>query len=339
MKHLLFNLLYFCSLQSIAQPFGKGELLVLNKSDHNVSFISLETGKETAVVGVGKNPHEVALSPRGNYAAVTNYGSGENPGNSISIIDIVKREVIDIHQFNEGIKPHGIQFVNDEVFIFTAEGTQSFYIVKLTGEVVKVINTAQRISHMLAYDYKSQLAFVANIGSGSVTVIDIVKREKLKDIITGGGAEGIAVHPNGTEVWVTNREDNSISIIDIKTLKVIEELTTEDFPIRVQFTTNGSLALISCAKSGTVMVFDAKTKSKIKSIAINEQEVKDNEGRLSSSFGEGPIPIGILIHPSDKFAYIANTNADILTMLDLGKLEICGRISTRSEPDGLGYIE
>ncbi|QSE96375.1 YncE family protein [Fulvivirga lutea] len=339
MKYFLIITLLMVNVFVHSQPYGQGELLVLNKSDHNVSFISLATGKETTVLEVGKNPHEVAVSPNEKYAAVTNYGNGENPGNTISIINLVKRKVVNTHEFVQGIKPHGIEFADNETLLFTAEGTESFYLINLEGEVLDVIKTSQKISHMLAYDSKSKLAFVANIGSGSVTVIDVAKRVKVKDIMTGDGAEGIAINLEQTEVWVTNREDNSISIIDIQSLKVTQTLATENFPIRIKFTYNGNMALVSCAKAGTVMVFDSKSKTKIKSIVINEQEVEDNGERLSASFGEGPIPIGILIHPSDKFAYIANTNADIVTVLDLTKLEICGRISTRSEPDGLGYIK
>ena len=47
-------------------------------------------------------------------------------------------------------------------------------------------------------------AFVANIGSGSVTVVE--GRKAIRQIPTGKGAEGIAITPDGREVWVVNRE-------------------------------------------------------------------------------------------------------------------------------------
>ena len=38
-----------------------------------------------------------------------------------------------------------------------------------------------------------------------------------------------------------------------------------------------------------------------------------------------------------RYAFIANTNADVVTVLDLAKGAIAGRLTAGKEPDGLGY--
>ena len=52
------------------------------------------------------------------------------------------------------------------------------------GKVVRAIATGQEISHMVAVTPEGNRAFVANIGSGSVTVVDLQTGQKLTDIPT-----------------------------------------------------------------------------------------------------------------------------------------------------------
>lgn len=325
---------------ALGQPYGQGTLIVLNKSDHNVSYYNLATGEETGVVAVGENPHEVAISPDEKYAVITNYGNNDRPGNSLSVIDNQTKKVVFTHRLDGKLKPHGIVFTGDRQILVTTEGTQSVYkLTILEDEGITKVQTDQDISHMIAYSSATQRCFVANIGSGSVTVIDAMSMEKIRDLKTGDGAEGVEVTPDGSEVWITNRGANTISIIDTRTLAVKQILQSDEFPIRIKFTNDGSKALVSCARAGTVQVFDVSTRESIKSIPIKEQAVAAEEGRLSTTMGEGPLPIGILIHPDDSYAYVANTNADTITILDLETLTIAGRMETRSEPDGLGFVK
>ena len=59
-------------------------------------------------------------------------------------------------------------------------------------------------------------AFVANIGSGSVTVIDLERGTKLADLATGDGAEGIAITPDGRQVWVNfaHPRNDTVQVIE-----------------------------------------------------------------------------------------------------------------------------
>jgi len=66
--------------------------------------------------------------------------------------------------------------------------------------------------------------------------------------------------------------------------------------------------------------------------------VEQREGRLfADRFGKSPVPVGILISPDGRLAYIANTNADLITVIDLESLEVTGRLKAGQEPDGMGF--
>ena len=179
-------------------------------------------------------------------------------------------------------------------------------------------------------------AYVANIGSGSLTVIDLEKGERIKIVQTGQGAEGIDISPDGREVWVGNRAEDTVSVVDTKSLEVVATLNCATFPIRLKFTPDGEHVLVSNARSGDVAVFDANSREIVKRIEMAKgwQPPTDADGNV---FSQGPVPIGIMIPPGGKQAYIANTNVNRVTVIDLETLTITARLTAGSRPDGLAY--
>ena len=66
--------------------------------------------------------------------------------------------------------------------------------------------------------------------------------------------------------------------------------------------------------------------------------VETGEGRLfGDRFGTSPVPVGILIEPNGERAWVANTNADLVTVLDLRTWKVSGRIAPGREPDGMAW--
>jgi YVTN family beta-propeller protein len=193
---------------------------------------------------------------------------------------------------------------------------------------------------MVVLAKKMGRAFVANIGSGSVTVIDLNKSQRIADIETGAGAEGIDISPDEKEVWVSNRSANTVSVIDAGSLKILATLESKDFPIRVKFTPDGKHVLVSNARSGDVAIFEAKTRKEIKRIPmqVKAAEASETSKRLfGTQFGQSPVPVGILVAPGVNHAFVANTNADIVTVINIKNWQIVDRITAGREPDGLGY--
>ena len=230
--------------------------------------------------------------------------------------------------------------MSGDQIVVTAEANKSLLIVDIkTGAVIAAVTTDQNVSHMVVLARRSGKAFIANIGSGSVTVIDLKSHQKITDIQTGAGAEGIDISPDQKEVWVTNRAANTVSVIDVNTLKIIATLESKDFPIRVKFAPGGKRVLVSNARSGDVAIFDAATKKEVGRVPMQLKAVEGSTGgqRIFGQFGQSPVPVGILVAPKLSHAFVANTNADIVTMIDLRTWQISDRLRAGKEPDGLGY--
>lgn len=77
-------------------------IIAVEESDSSVGFYDSHTRAEVARIEVGLWPHEIALSPDGRYAYVTNFGIKDydehigSPGASISVIDV--RNKCEVHR-------------------------------------------------------------------------------------------------------------------------------------------------------------------------------------------------------------------------------------------------
>jgi YVTN family beta-propeller protein len=334
-------LLTLCVGGAAAAAEPAGTLLVLNKSDDTVSLVDLETKDIRATLPTGDGPHEVAVSPDGKTAVVSNYGDTQHPGNTLTVVDVPGKKVVRTIDLGNYSRPHGVAWLQGDDVAVTVEGSKALLVVSATeGKVKQAIATDQQGSHMVAISPKHRRAFTANIGSGTTTVVDLAANKRITDVATGKGAEGIAVAPDGSEVWVTNRDANTISVVDPATLKITATLEPGEVPIRVKFTPDGTRALISNARSGDVAVFDTVTKQLVGRVpmqAAGEKLPRNDTRPLASQFGDGPVPVGILMPEPLSVAFVANTNADTVTVIDLETLKIVGRLKAGREPDGLGY--
>jgi len=312
---------------------GGGTLVICNKSEASASIVDRESGRVIETLPTGAGPHEVAISPDGRTAVVADYGEA-TPGHTLSVIDLPERKVV--RTIDLGFhRPHGIWYMpGGERVVVTCEQERRLVIANVvSGEVERAIPTGAEVSHMVALSPDGTEAYVANIGSGSVTIIDLEGGEKVATVPTGRGAEGIDVSPDGSEIWVSNRGADTVSVIDTGSRRVVEDLACASFPIRVKFTPDGGHVLVSCARSGDVAVFAAATREEVRRISMEGEGGEDGGG----TFNTGPVPIGILIPPDGKHAYVANTNADLVTVIDLGTWKISGRLTAGKTPDGMAW--
>lgn len=309
-------LVFFAAAPSAGE--AKGILLICNKADDTVSFVDAGTLEVLGTTTTGTGPHEVTVTPNGKWAFVANY---EGDGNTISLIDIaameeVKRIPIEPHE-----APHGIVASRDGKRVYaTCERTRTVIELDVElEEITRSFDTGSNVSHMLVLTPNENKMYVANIGSGSVTAIDMDSGSVVAKIETGEGCEGIDITPDGRFIWTTNRAADNLSVIDTREDEVIHTLPCAGFPIRIKIAPNGKYAFVSCAAVDQVAVFDVRTKQQVRRVA------------------SGSAPIGVLIEPNGKRAFVANTRANTVTVLDLKRFTIKGAIRAGNTPDGLAF--
>ncbi len=314
-------------------------LVVANKAEATVSLIDLEQGGVVATLGTGEGPHEVGISPDGRLALVTNYGTRDGAGNSLTLVDIAKAAVIKTIDLGDYRKPHGVEWLDNERAAVTVEANKALIVVDVTRDKVsQSIGTDQEVSHMVALDPGRGRAYTANIGSGSITVLDLGKGARESSIETGEGAEGIAVSASGEHIWVTNRAADTITVLDAGTLKRVTEIPSEGFPIRATATPGGQV-LVTRARAGDLAVYDAATFEELRVVTFDLESMDVEERLFGDRFGDSSVPIGVIVDSAGDRAWVAHANADVITEVDLGSGEIVRMLRAGKEPDGMGFSE
>lgn len=305
-------------------------LLVLNKDDRTVIFVDPDEGETVASERVDRNPHEAILSPDGQIAYVSNAG-----GNTISVIDIPTRyEIARINQpdwrFPHGLEvtPDGRQLwvaatYADKLYIFSRDQSDP-----AAHELIKVIETGHKMPHMIHFSPDASRAYVPNIGSGILSVLDVGKMELLTEVVVGPGPEGVAVHPHDGTIYVANQEDGTLMTIDPERLEVRHTLRLGDTPVRATFSGDGRLCLVSNRLSNDVSVIAHRWEG------ATEQPQPWEIKRIPV----GRWPGQIVFDPDDSRAWVTNNKTNDITELDLGPLAETGRISAGIHPDGMIWV-
>ncbi|HEY4228732.1 MAG TPA: cytochrome D1 domain-containing protein [Thermoanaerobaculia bacterium] len=312
-------------------------LYVVNKSDASLSLIDAGTGKSRAVVPIDKSSHEVELLTDGKAVAVSGYGTTAEPGRYVSLLDAATGKLITKIDIGEGSRPHGLKALSNGRLLVTAEGKHELVVVDpQAGRVLSRYPTGRDVSHMVTASPDGRRAYVSSLAGGVVTVIDLATGKVVQNVETGKGAEGIDVTPDGREIWVANRGANTISVIEAKTLKVVFTIKASEFPIRVKLTPDGQRAVISFTGSGDVGIYDVATRTEKQRIPIGRDAVSGTETRVfARRFGKSPAPVGVLLSPDGKRAWVAATHADVIAVIDLEKGRVEDAWPTGKEPDGL----
>jgi YVTN family beta-propeller protein len=301
-----------------------GTLLVVNKSADTLAFVDSARLQVIATVPTGHAPHEVAVDAAGAMAYVSNYGTQERPGSTLTVVDIAARRAVATIDLAPLQRPHGILIAPDGTVLVTYEGSQAVAAVDpASRRAAATIPTGQQVTHMLAITPDGSRLYSANIGSDTVTRMDLALRE-VTHIPVGKGPEGIDVSPDGREVWVAHRGDGGLSILDEAAGRVKETIPSVcEMPIRVKFTPQGGLALVSCAKSNDVTVL-ASAGMKARTVAL----------RIPT----GEMPVGVLVLPDGSHAFVANTLADRVSVLDMQSGKVVATFSPGDEPDGMAWV-
>jgi YVTN family beta-propeller protein len=312
-----------------------GTLVIANKAEATVSLLDHASGEVVATLSTGHGPHEVGISPDGRFALVTNYGTREGAGNSLTLIDIPAAKVVKTIDLGDYSKPHGVEWTNGKHAAVTVEANQALIVVDVdSGEVVKTIGTDQDVSHMVALDPDGRRAYTANIGSGSITVLDLESGKRVQNVATGEGAEGIAV--SGQHLWVTNRAADTVTVFDADTFGLVREISSEGFPIRATATPTGQV-LVTRARAGDLVIYDAGSMEEIRTVTFDLKSMDVDERLFGDRFGDSSVPIGVVVDDTGERAFVAHANADVITEIDLTTGDIVRSLRAGKEPDGMGF--
>lgn len=313
------NSLLCAAILSLAAPTRADPLLLVgNKGEDTVSIIDLETGQEIARPAVsGSAPHEIAPSPDGAQFAVVNYGD-----NDIDIFDVASRSLIQTVDLGEDTRPHGLVWLSDDRIVATTEGNNSIVVIA-PDRSVRSFGTGKRGTHMVAVTSGGVTAFTADMGSGTVSRIDLESGD-IMSADAGQEPEGIAITPDGREVWVSARGDNTVRVFDADTLERLSMIEVGRFPLRITLSPDGRHAVTSNLFDGSLSVIDVESRKVLRTLSVSGEQAS---GQVTLLFSE-----------DGQTLYAAETGTDSVAEVDFVTGEVRRRLKAGRNGDGLAIV-
>jgi YVTN family beta-propeller protein len=317
------------SLTATAACAQQARLVVDQKGDRSLAIIDPVAGKVIADVAEnGVTGHEVAASPDGRLAFVPIYGDsgvgkpGTN-GTKIVVVDVATQKVAGEIDFGYGARPHCAVFgPKDGMLYVTTEMDQSVSIIDpKTLKIIDAIPTGQPESHMLALSHDGLRGYTANVGPGTVSVLDIKARKTLKVIPVSGSVQRIAISNDDRWVFTADVTAPRLAVIDTAANAVTNWVKLDGLGYGSAPTPDGRFLLIAIPDANAVDVIDLKSMTVVEKIPV------------------GKSPQEVLVRPDGKAAYVSCIGSNQVAEIDAATWKVTRVIATGNGTDGLGWAK
>ena len=292
------------------------------------------TGSQIATPG---GPRIKFFNPPGGLpdSIVTIVGTGFDPPGTLNINSVPPTDFLTAQDPASTIivrVPAGA--TSGPILLTTSTGTAispTSFNTSVSSPIPAVRNTLYTASSPegVAFSPDGRRVFVANKGSGSVSMINADVNQILKSTSVDNTMtvpiQGLVVSPDGRKVYVAS-SDQGINVLDAVTNSVIDTIAANagggvsPNPQGIALSPDGRLLFVSDNHDGgRVTVLDTATK---KTVAV-------------ISGGTGLVPLGIAVNPDGREAYMAFSGSNEVKVFDMQSSTVIDTISVGTGPVGI----
>jgi YVTN family beta-propeller protein len=321
----LITLCGISNLQAAETPAGY--LLVCNKGNQTLAIVDPVAGVTlTNVPENGVTGHEVVASPDGRRAFVPIYGNSGvghagTDGSLIRVIDLAKDEITGTVDLGKGERPHcAVMGPKNGLLYVTTELEQCITVIDpATLKIVTTIPTGQEQSHMLAITSDGKRGYTANVGPGTVSVLDLEAGKLLTVIPVCKETQRISLSVDDRWVFTSDQKQPRLAVIDTQTNGVSTWIDMPSTGYGTAPTPDGRWLLVALNRVNQVAVIDLKTMKLAQTIPVPKS------------------PQEVLVQPDGTHAYVSCDASRQVAVIDLKEMKVAKLINTGPGTDGLAW--
>jgi DNA-binding beta-propeller fold protein YncE len=314
-------------VKSSHEPPVQGLLLVVNKGEQTLGIVSPVTDEQLAAVPEGGTTgHEVAASSDGRTAYVPIYGNSGvgrpgTDGRDMVVIDVASRKVIGDVDFGHGVRPHCAVFEPNQALLYvTTELDNSIAIIDPhTLRIVGSIPTDQPESHMLAITRDGLRGYTANVGPGTISVLDLKARKTIAIIAVAPKIQRISLSVDDKTVFTADQTKPQLAVIDTFTNRVKTWVSLPGPGYGSASTYDGRWLIVAVPTANKVAVVDLKS--------MKVAQVMD----VPSA------PQFVLVRPDNRVAYVSCDASHKVAVINISTWKVDKLIDTGKGADGLAW--
>jgi YVTN family beta-propeller protein len=306
---------------------AEGLLLVANKGDRTMGIVDPVAGRQLAAVAEnGVTGHEVIASPDGKTAYVPIYGDSGvgkpgSDGRHLVAIDIASRTITGTLDFGHGVRPHcALLGPKDGLLYVTTELDNSVTVINpKTLKIVGVVPTGQAESHMLAITRDGRRGYTANVGPGTVSVLDLADHKTITVIPVAHHTQRISLSVDDRRVFTSDTEQPRLAVINTASNTVEHWVTLPGSGYGSAPTADGKWLVIAVPSANKVAVIDLEKLAVAKTIDVPAA------------------PQEVLIRPDGKVAYVSCDQTGKIAAIRTSDWMVEKLIDAGKAADGLAW--
>lgn len=315
-----------CTYAGVEVSAG-GLLLVANKGNQTLSIVDPVSGATLAAVPeAGITGHEVVASADGRRAFVpiysnTGVGHAGTDGQLIRVIDLAKQEVVGTVDLGRGLRPHcAVIGPRDGLLYVTTElGNDITVIDPDSLQIRHTIPTGQPESHMLVLSHDGKRGYTANVGPGTVSVLDIAAKKVVTIIPISAQTQRISISADDRHVFTADQTQPRLAVIDTATNGISTWIDLPSTGYGTAPTPDGRWLLVALNKINQVGLIDLNTLKLVRTVPVPKS------------------PQEVLVQPDGKLAYVSCDASRQVAVIRIPDGQVTKLINTGPGTDGLAW--
>jgi DNA-binding beta-propeller fold protein YncE len=216
-------------------------------------------------------------------------GKPGTDGTNLVVIDLALRKVVGNLDFSHGVRPHCPMFgTKDGLLYVTTEIDEKVTVIDPHSlKIVASIPTGKPESHMLAITHDGHYGYTANVGSGTVSVLDLEARKTLDVISVAPVVQRIALSVDDRYAFTSDQSKPQLAVIDTRTRKLASFVPLPASGYGTAPTPDGKWLVIAMPSAKQVAVLNLKTM------------------KVEHTIDVPAAPQEVLIRPDGEVAYVS----------------------------------
>jgi DNA-binding beta-propeller fold protein YncE len=303
-----------------------GRLLVVCKDDSTLEVIDLETSRLAgAVTASGFTPHEVVATEDGRRAYLPVYsdapvGSPGSDGRRIDVVDLLTLQPVGEIRLAFPSRPHQSSLLSTDRVLVSTELDESVTVIdRRTLRVVGRLPTGQAESHTFAVSVDGRRLVTANVGPGSVSIIDVPSRALLGVVKVAEQVNRICLEPDGRFAYTADQGSPRIAVVDTQLVEHVAWIELPSVGFGTAVTAGGSHIVVALRTASEIAVVDRRSGEVVHRVATPNH------------------PQAIVLHPDGVRAYSACDADNCVVEVDIQAGRLLRRMETGRKPDGIAW--
>jgi YVTN family beta-propeller protein len=248
-------------------------------------------------------------------------GKPGTDGTLMRVIDVASRQIVGTVDFGKGVRPHcAVMNPKNGLLYITTELDQSVTVIDpATLKIVGRVPTDSPESHMLVITHDGQRGYTANVGPGTVSVLDLVANKFLSFIPICKTTQRIAISADDHWVFTADQDMPRLAVIDTTRNVVDHWITLPAIAYGTAPTPDGNWLVAALPGASKVAVVDLRSV------------------KVASTIDVPKSPQEVLVRPDGAEAYVSCDASRKVAVIDTKNWTVSKLVDAGRGVDGLAW--